>query len=302
MKSPGRALIWSALAALVVVWGTTWAAIRVGLTGIPPFAGVALRFAIASVVLFGVAWLRGIRLESGRRIWPLWAVNTLLTFTLSYGVVYWAEQWVPSGLAAVLYTTFPFFVALLAQFCLPGERLTRGSLVGIGVGFAGVVVIFSEDLAAIGGQRTYLAAAVFLVSPCAAAVANVVVKKRGVGVHPLSLIAVPMGLTALIMGALSLAVERDVALVFDLPSVGALLYLAVMGSAFTFTVYFWLLQHLPATRLSFITYAIPVVAVLVGTLVLDEPFTLRMLAGALLVVAGVVLAVRRPRAGPLQGD
>lgn len=208
-------------------------------------------------------------------------------------MVYWAEQYVPSGLAAILFATFPLLVAVLAHFALPDERLTRRSVGGVLVGFLGVAVIFSEDLHELGSPMVATASAVFLISPVVSAIANVAVKKWGSGIHPVSLTAVPMGMAGAIVGAAALALERDREIRFDGVSVGALLYLAILGSAFTFTVYYWLMSHVPATRLSLITYAIPVVAVVVGAVFLDEPLTERILAGAALVVLGVALAVAR---------
>ena len=291
MPDTRRSLTYAALTVLILIWGTTWAAIRIGLRGLPPFTGIALRFGLAALVLFVAARLVGARPTWDRRAKVLGAVNAALAFSLSYGVVYWAEQWVPSGLASVLFSTFPLMVAVLAHFALPGERIQPASAAGILVGFSGVLVIFSEDLAALGGQDTVRASVVFLLSPLAAAVANVVVKRWGKGVHPLSLTAPPMAATALFMGAMAAIFEKGRDLSFDATSVGALLYLAVAGTAITFFLYFWLLDRLPATRLSLITYGIPVVAVTVGTLGLGEPFTGRMLFGSVLVLLGVSLSV-----------
>ena len=293
----------AALVAMTVVWGSTWAVIRVGLEDIPPFAGVAMRFAVASVLLLGLARGLGIGLGRSRREIALWWVNGLLTFVCTYGLVYWAEQRVPSGLAAVLFATFPLFTALFAQPLLPAERLTVRAAAGILIGFGGVAVIFSEDLAAVAEPGATGAAAVMLLAPLLAALANVVVKRWGAGIHPVSLTAVPMGIAAVVMAAVSLAVERDRTLVLDPLSVGTVLYLAVFGSAFTFLCYFWLLGRMQATRLAMTNYASPVVAVLLGWALLGEELTLRVVAGALLVVVGVAVAVtggvpRRPARSP----
>ena len=290
-----RLLTHGALLLLVLIWGTTWAAIRIGLEGIPPFTGVALRFAIASVILLAAARLLGVSLQTGPRARILGAVNGLLSFSVSYGVVYWAEQWVPSGLAAVLFATFPLFVAGLAHFLLPGERLGVLGATGIVLGFVGVLVLVSEDLASAAGQGVTLVALVFLVSPLAVAVANVVIKRWGEGIHSFSLNALPMAGTALLMGGLAVLTESHAQVTLDRRSVAALLYLSVAGTAVTFLIYFWLLSRLRATRLALITYGIPVVAVLVGRLFLDEPFTPRMAAGTLLILLGVVLAMRERR-------
>ncbi len=255
-------------------------------------SGVALRFAIAAVVLFLLAYFLKVRIGTSTRERVLWLVNGILSFCITYGVIYWAEQWVPSGLAAVLAATFPLFVAPLAHFILPDERLRRAEILGILVGFAGVGVIFSEDYSALGGKQVLVASAVILLAPLATAVANVIIKRWGAGIHPFSLTAVPMAMAAGVMGAVALAFERQATFIWSPSSIGALLYLAIFGSVVTFTLYFWLLSHMPAKRLALIAYVIPVVAVGIGAL-RGEPLTLRTLVGAVLVVGGTALAVHR---------
>lgn len=285
------------LVVLIGIWGTTFAAIRIGLEGIPPLAGIGLRFSIAGALLLGYAhWKRVRPLPADRRrVWGLAAANTLCTFAIPYTIVYWAEQVLPSGLTAILFATFPFFVALFAHFVLPAERIHLRTVAGMVLGFVGVLVINSEDLTALAGPGARAAATWMVAAPIAAAVANVAVKRWGGDIHPLRLTAGPMLATGVLVGGLALAFERQREIVFDLTSVGALLYLAVFGSAVAFSFYFWLLARVPATSLSLITYAIPVVAVGVGTGLLDEPFTVRIFAGAVLVILGVGLAVSRGR-------
>jgi len=291
VRRPDRFLLILAAALLIVIWGTTWAAIRIGLRGIPPFAGVALRFALSAAILLAVGFVARVPLGRSPGERRLWMVNAIFTFCGAYGVVYWCEQYVPSGLAAIIFATFPLFVTLLAHRALPAERMTRRSALGVLVGFGGVAVIFCEDFARLGGAKVALASAVMLISPMASAVATVAVKRWGKGVHPLSLAAVPMGLASLIMGAVALVAERDLPFTFDATSLGALLYLAVLGSAVSFSLWYWLLAHAAATRVSLITYLNPVVAVSVGILFLHEPLTGQILAGSALVVTGVALAV-----------
>ena len=278
-----------------LIWGTTWLAIRVGLEGVPPFTGVSLRFGLAAVIVLGIAVARRVPLgRSARERW-LWLTNGTLSFAGSYGIVYWAEQWVPSGLTAVLFATYPLFVAVLAHLVVPGERVAALELAGILVGFAGVGVIFSEDLRLLVGEGVPFAAAVMLASPFVSALSSVAIKRWGAGIHPLSLTGVPMAIGSALTGLVALATERDATFVWDSRSIGALLYLTLLGSVVTFTLYYWLLQRMPVKRLALIAYVIPVEAVLLGTL-LDEPFSPRILAGSALVVGGVALAVR-PRPG-----
>lgn len=295
MPRPSRALTVGVFALLVLVWGTTWAAIRVSNEGIPPFTGVAVRFAVASALLFALAPFVGVRFGVTRRERWLWVSNGLLSFCASYAVVYWTEQYIPSGMASVLFATFPLFVAILAHMVIPGEPLTPRALAGVVVGFGGVAVIYSEDFSHFGGPMAATAAAVMLISPFVSAISNVLIKRWGAGVHPFSLAAIPMAFAAGVMGAVAAAVEGWAGLSAAPRAWAALLYLAVFGSALTFTLYYWLMAHLPATRVSLIAYLVPVVAVAVGAVFMKEPVTLRTLLGSALVVVGVALAVQGGR-------
>jgi drug/metabolite transporter (DMT)-like permease len=291
---------------MVLIWGTTWAAIRIGLGSVPPFTGAALRFAISAAVLLAALPLFRIPFDASLKARRVWLANGLLLFSVSYGTVYWTEQWVPSGLAAILFATFPLLVAVLARFVLPGEHVSLWTWVGVLLGFAGVATIYSEDLAALAGARTRTAAAIFLLSPAATAVSNVLVKRWGGGLHPLTVTAVPMAIGAACLGAVAAGAERHLPVRWDAAAIASVAYLALFGSVLTFGLYFWLLARYPATKLALVAYGTPVVAVLVGTSLLDEPFTLRIGVGALAVLAGVALATRslppatarRPTAGP----
>jgi drug/metabolite transporter (DMT)-like permease len=293
MAASSAGLLRGAFLLLTLIWGTTWAAIRLGLEGIPPLTGVALRFGIAGTLLLVLMLWLGVRPSWSRAEVGLWAVNGLLSFTASYTIVYWAEQHIPSGLTAVLFATYPLLVALTAHVVLPAERLGWTAAGGILLGLAGVAIIFSDDLHLLGGADVRKAALVMLLSPLVSALATVAVKRWGTGIHPFSLTAVPMLLTAGIVGVLALVFERNAAVVFDVKSVGALLYLAVLGSAVTFTVYYWMLARAPATRVALIAYTIPVVAVAVGALLFQEPVRPRIVVGGALVLIGVAVVNTR---------
>ncbi|HEY3571407.1 MAG TPA: EamA family transporter [Thermoanaerobaculia bacterium] len=295
---PSRALTWAVLGLLILIWSTTWAVIRVGLRGLPPFTGVALRFAIASAVLLAVAPLFGVRLGRQPNELRIWWINTFLTFTIPYGVLYWSEQWLPSGLAAVIFATTPLITALVAHFSLPAERLTPQTILGVLVGFGGIAVLYSGDFQALGGGPVARAAAVMLIAPTCAALSNVAVKRWGGGIHPLSISAVPMAVTAVLMGTLAWVVERGRPATFNTPAVLSLLYLGLIGSALPFTLYFWLLRQEAATRMSMINYATPVLAVAIGTLFMGEPITLRIVLGSALVLLGVGVAMRKRNKSP----
>jgi drug/metabolite transporter (DMT)-like permease len=299
MSRPGPLLKAATLGFLTLVWGTTWAAIVISLRGIPPFTGVALRFAIASALLLGYARLRGIPIAaSSQRDRRLRMLHAVLSFCVSYGVVFWAEQWVPSGLASVLFATFPLIVAVMAHFALPAERMTVPVLVGSGLGFAGIAVIFAEDFQLLGGSMVALASVVMLVSPLVSALVSVAVKKWGSGMHPVPFNAVSIAVAAGFMGVVAAVVERDRPVMLDPGPVAAVLYMGIAGTAVTFPLYFWLLEHMEARQVALIGYGTPVVALFIGAAFLDEPMTVKTWIGSAMVVAGVAVAShsrRRPR-------
>ena len=296
MPSPSPLLKALTLGLLTLIWGTTWAAITISLRGIPPFTGVALRFGIAAVLLLAYAYLKGIPLAAANsRDRRLRILHALLTFCASYGVVFWAEQWVPSSLASVLFATFPLMVAVLANFVLPSERMTAPVLVGTVLGFAGIAVIFAEDFDLLGGHMVGVAAAVMLISPLVAAVVSVVVKRWGAGMHPVPFNAVAMALAAVIMGVVAAIVERRLPIVFSPGPVAAVLYMAVAGTAITFPLYFWLLEHMEARQVALIGYGTPIVALLLGVVFMNESLTTRTLVGSALVIVGVAVTSHTKR-------
>ncbi len=291
MTTPGPLLKAATLGFLTFIWGTTWAAITISLRGIPPFTGVALRFAIAAALLVVYARIMGISLAPlDRREKRLRVLHALLTFCGSYGVVFWAEQWVPSGLASVLFATFPLLVAAMAHFVIPDERMSTPVLVGSVMGLAGIGVIFAEDFALLGGVMVAVGSVVMLISPIVAAVVSVAVKRWGSGMHPVSFNAVAMLYAAVIMGAVAAIAERHRPVAFDLGPVAALLYMATAGTAITFPLYFWLLEHMEARQVALIGYGTPVVALFLGVFMMNEPITARILIGSSMVVIGVAVA------------
>ncbi len=279
---------------MTLVWGTTWSAITISLRGIPPFTGVALRFALAAALLFVYAWVTREHLSAAgpgqRRLRWLHAV---LTFCCSYGVVFWAEQWVPSGLAAVLFATFPLMVAVIAHFVLPDERMTLPVIAGTVIAFAGIAVIFAEDFEVLGGSVVATASLVMLLSPLSGAVVSVCVKRWGSGMHPVPFNAVAMALAAGIMGVFAAVVERERTVALDPGPVAALLYMAIVGTAVTFPLYFWLLEHMEARQVALIGYGTPVVALFVGATFMAEPMTIRTWLGSAMVIIGVAVASAR---------
>ena len=272
--------------------------IKIGLEDLPPFLSAGVRFTIAAGILAGLSWGRGVPFPRGARLHAgLLAVGSL-GFVLSYGVVYWGEQYIPSGLSAVLFATNPLFVLWIAHLALSSERITARKAMGTGLGFVGVALIFGSDLALV-HPRAPLAAALTLLSPLAAALSSVGIKKWGQPFHPYTLTLLPMSYGAVGLLAISWATEDLAAARWTPAATTATLYLAVFGSVLAFVVYYRLLKEVAVSSLSLITYLFPVVAVALGWVVLDERLTGWMLAGAGLVVAGIALATARRGAAPV---
>lgn len=298
-RGPPRAAVSKArtgalFALLAFIWGSTWLVIKVGLAELPPFLAAGLRFALASGVLAVLALARGVRFPRGRGEHVLLLGVGLSGIGASYGIVYWAEQYIPSGLTAVLFATHPFFTLILAHLVLNAERITARKMLGMAIGFLGVLLVFRGDLT-FDHPRGATAAAVLLLSPLAAATGNVFVKRWGTHLHPFQLSILPMGYGATALLATSLAVEGEPRIAWSAIAIGSVLYLSILGSVVTFVGYYTLLREVPVTTLNLMSYVYPVVAVVLGYLVLGEVLDLPALAGAGLVLAGIAMATWRRR-------
>lgn len=287
----GAARIASVYLTLVLVWGTTWMAIRISLPYLPPFFSLAVRFLVAGPVILLIMKLRGERIPWDLRHQPFFAGIGFLSFTVSYGVVYWAEQYITSGLAAVLFAVLPLFTGIVAHFLLRRqEPLRRRQLLGLAVGLAGVVVINASDLAQF-NPLAPLAGILVLLSPLATAFASVITKRRVGDFTPMALAGMPMlygGASHVVLWRLF---EAGKPIRWSWQALAATGYLTLVGSVLTFWGYFWLMKRIEVTRLNLISYLFPLVALGVGFLG-GETLTPLMLAGCLLVLAGVAVANR----------
>lgn len=282
-------LVWLVLC---IIWGSTWLFIKIGLENLPPITFAGIRFVIACVILFVLIRLRRIALPTNRRDWGLLALTGVLSFSLNYGLVFWGEQHISSGLAAVLQATLPAFGLVIAHFHLPGERMTWSKIFGVVLGFLGVAVVFSNQLAIAGGKA--LAGCVALVlSALFAAYSNVLVKAYGRKLEPAILAAGQMffGLIPLLL--IGIPLEGNPFHYHWTPkSWLALLYLAVVGSVIAFMLYYWLVHHMDVTKTMLISLVTPVVAVVLGMLVLGEDLSWRTVAGGIMIMVGVRFVTR----------
>ena len=277
------------------IWGSTWLFIKLGLADLPPFTFAAIRFIFASVILVILISARGVRWPRQRRDWLLIAIVGLLQFSLNYGLVFWGEQYISSGLAAVLQSTFPTFGLIIAHFYLPAERMTARKVFGVLLGFVGVAVIFSDQLT-IAGEMALLGSIALVLSAVFGSYGNVLVKAYGSEIDPQVLAAGQMicGFPPLLIMGLALE-GNPFRFRWTMMAVISLAYLVIVGSVIAFALYYWLVRHMAVTKTMLIALVTPVVAVVLGIVVLNEQLNWRLFAGAACIISGIGLIVLRKR-------
>ena len=280
---------------LCCIWGSTWLFIKLGLRDLPPLTFAGIRFIIATLILFALISVRGVPLPRKTRDWIFLAVTGVLSFSLNYGLVFWGEQYISSGLAALLQSMLPLFGLIIAHFYLPGERMTVPRIAGVVLGVLGVAVIFSNQLQVSGARALWGSAALVLSAFCAA-YANVLVKTYGLNLQPSVLAAGQMlfGLVPLLL--IGIPLEGNPLNYHWTPvAVISLFYLAIVGTVIAFLLYYWLIHNMDVTKTMLIALVTPVVAVILGMLVLKETLEWRTLAGGLMIISGIALIVRVKR-------
>lgn len=287
--TPGSPLIPILYALITLIWGSTWLVIKVGLEGVPPFLGAGLRFALAAAVLFAILAARGTKIVVDRNGRIAILSCGLLSFTLSYACVYWSEQYISSGLAAILYCLMPLVTALLSRFWTRSETLSTRKIGGILVAMAGTVVLFWPSEAVTRAQIVGMAVA--LASVFGAAVNLVSVKKYGRDTDVVTMNALGMTIGAVCLLTLSAVLERRAVVTWTSANALAIVYLALAGSVTTFLSYYSLVKVMDATRLSLITLIFPIVAVFLGKVFLHEAIPPSSWAGMSGVLLGVAIAI-----------
>lgn len=287
--------------ALCAAWGSTWLAIKIGLRDLPPLRFAGIRMALACLLLTPFALRRATgSLTARQKRWIAWA--GLLQMGVAYACVFQAEEWIDSGLAALLFATFPIFVSVFAHFMLPEEPLRARTAVSAFLGLAGVAVIEAPAAAAAltaQPSKLLLGGGLMLVCSVASAYSNVAYKKHLGGVAPLVNTWGQTLAGAAFLLLLSLLFERGQPSRWTPSAFSALLYLAVAGTALPFVGLFWLLRKVPVAVIGTIPVVDTVIAVVLGNLVLGEVFSARILAGGALILLGVLL-VAAPPAPPQQ--
>jgi drug/metabolite transporter (DMT)-like permease len=286
-------LVWLILS---LIWGSTWLFIKLGLEDLPPFTFAGIRFVIAALILSIVLAIRRRPLPHNWRDWILIAGTGILAFSINYGLLFWGENRISSGLAAILQTIIPVFGLLLAHLHLPAERITLPKLTGVVLGIAGVGLIFSNQMET-GGPAAFQGSVAIVIGAFGAAYSNILVKARGGHLDYATLAAGQMvfGLVPLLF--VGILFEGNPLKIHWTPlALLSLFYLALVGSAIAFLLYYWLVGHMEVTKTMLIALVTPLIAVTLGMIVRGEELTWRIVVGGASIMSGIgVIALRRFR-------
>src|SRR5712691_3234682 len=293
MPGQRKFAIVAAYTVLCLVWSSTWLAIKVGLRDLPPVSFVAIRFVIAVAVLVAVSIGRVRLLPVRRSDYPLLAFTGLLMFGLNYPLLFWGEKYVSSGLAAVLQATIPIFGMLFAHLLLPEEPVRWQRLAGALLALSGVALICGRLLDR-SGMLAFWGGLGIVLGAAGAAYSNVLLKRRALELAPAMIAAWQMFFGIIPLIALGFAVDGNpVRFHWSATAWFCLLYLAVIGSALTFLLLYWLLPRMTVTNLQTIALITPPGAVMLGWLLGGEKFPAWSLVGAAFVLAGVWMIFRK---------
>ena len=274
---------------LCLIWGSTWLGIRIGLDSLTPLISSGFRFIVASIGILVLMRMRGLTLQINKLAIKLYLIMGIFSFIIAFGLVYWAEQYVPSGLASVLFAVYPFFVALFSFIFIPDEKVGLLKTIGIILGFIGIVVIFSDSFGADLSLNVLGMLAIVLSGIIQAAIA-VLIKKEGKFLNPLSMNFIPMLIAGIGLTILGLLFEGWSIIKFDIKAIISILYLSIFGSIVTFTSFYWLMKRVSVVILSLIAFITPIVALILGWIVYNETLTKQNIIGAIIVLISLLIA------------
>jgi drug/metabolite transporter (DMT)-like permease len=279
---------WLIFLALGFMWGSSYLFIKLAVDSFGTFTLISLRLLIGGALLWVVLRLSGVPLPHERRAYGHLLVMAVINISIPFVLITWAEQSVDSALAAILNSTVPLMVIVLAPIFLHDEPIRINGLAGLAIGFAGVVLIVSPELAAATG--TVPGQIALLGSSLSYGIGNVYARRNVRGLHPMIPAVFQVTFALLIVGTLALVVERPWETAHpDAEALFSVVWLGILGSGFAYLAYFRLLSRLGATRTSLVAYLLPVVGIVLGFLVRHEPINATLIAGTALVIGGVAL-------------
>ena len=288
MTAPATRSDWLIFLALGFMWGSSYLFIKIGVDSFGTFTLITLRLLIGAAFLWVAFRLNGTSLPRERRIYGHLVVMALINITIPFGLITWAEQSVDSALAAILNATVPLFVIVIAPMFLPEEPIRVNGVVGLAVGFIGVVLLVSPGLMGATGD---LAGSIALIgSALAYALGNVYNRRNVRGLPPLVPAVFQVTFALIMVAVLAVVLEWPWQTATPDPAGWfAVIWLGIFGSGAAYVMYFRLLGRWGATRTSLVAYLLPVYGIVLGFIVLQEPIDATLLLGTALIIAGVGL-------------
>jgi drug/metabolite transporter (DMT)-like permease len=280
----------AAFVLLSLIWSSTWMVLKLGLWSLPPFLAAGIRFLAAFIFLSLYALIQKLNFPWEIKTHLFYVGFGLVNFTGGYAFVYWGQQYIGSGLASVLFSVMPFFVLFLSIWLLPEEKITFKKFFGVSIGFMGVITIFWDQVnfsdqhpLAVYGMIAVLAGPLF------ATFGTITAKRVGKSIHPIVLVTYPMLYASISFFVLSILFERTRQPVFDFNAIFSIIYLALIGTAIAFVVYFWMLKNTSAVLMSMITFVTPPLALFWGWLLMGEHISIFLIIGMILIFIGITV-------------
>ena len=284
--------------ALCLIWGSTWYFIKITLNaGMPPMYGVGIRFFFSGLLFFLILLFRKESIPINKQSIKLYLSFALLNFSLSYGITYWATQYIYASISAIIWGLFPAVTSLIAHFMIPNdpnERLTQNKLLALGIGFIGLTIIFSNQTIDF-SSNSFIGILLLMCAVVAAAYPSVLYKKHSKEVNHYQMNAVCQLITGVVMLSLSYFIETEdtMQLVWTNELILSTIYLIVLGGVVSWGIYFWLYQHLTVIQVTYVAIFPPIVAIIIGWIFLNEVLTIKEIIGTIFILSGSVLIYRK---------
>ena len=271
-----------------IVWGTTYLAIRIGVTELPPMLFAGLRWILAGSILFTFLKLRNYKLPNKRDMLHSGIIGLLL-LGFGNGLVVTAEQWLPSGLTALFLTTIPFWIVGIESFLPNGTKINGRIIIGLLLGLSGIALIFGSDFQYIFNSEYKWGVVSILFAVIIWANGALYSKYKKLSIHPLMSASIQMLVAGILQTILGSFLGEFSRLHFQTNSFLAFIYLVFIGSFLGYTSFIYAISHLPVSLVSTYAYINPVIALFLGWLVLDEKFDLKIIIASIVILIGVAL-------------
>ena len=279
---------------MCLIWGLTWFFLKYSLVEMPLFAGLSIRFLSAGIIFLSIHLIRKKKILLSRKMLLIYLQYGLINFSLCYFLTYWGAKYVFSNLGAILWSLLPLFVAGMAHFCIPDDRLNLRKALGMLIGLFGAILLLTQG-ENLGEGEVTLGLLAILLSVFLAAWPNVYLKMQNEKVDSYHLNGFGMSFAGLVFSIFYFFYERGQTIPLDFNNVGAVFFLTVPGTVLTWGIYIWLFNYLPVTQISYTAFYPPIVASLVGWLFLGESLPFIAIVGSAMIIAGGYLVVSKKR-------